>query len=798
MSRGQLPAKDRRTAAATSLWFYQLTLLVCMSTVLPGCSDFIAYNFRSTPQQLKLIPEKKLETQWHLWKQRKDEIDASVLASLSDEDWGAAFDELASQYYGWRPDFCRMYEARTRNHIDIHFHNGMKKEFWLSYIRNVYYDVMLNTPTLKDKSDNPHAPEKCEEATIACNIKKVLEIERPFKSQPDKANQLPQLLKVIQNTPPACPSDSPAPPTSHASTPSKDSVTPVVSHAFLNRLLKQIDEDHSELLLGEDKFLDDRFEFHKLAWLKKEEADRTLTVSRERAASISPSVRRAEQAPAQAAGTKSDNEGQQELIEYLGKLQVAFSAIPKCDGLRSLEDIRACTAERSEQFKKLWESVKRAEPDKESDPDAFNPFQTFELTLSSVLNSPDVVNRIDYLTTYLYFYQFPYPSNADVQLEDEYWQRFMAYHYLRHKEEDSLSLAGDLDAAWNAMRVEIDKINTTVAYAPLQEIAQVTRAAGQTVEIKPQPTVNLAGTIQGKVETPITLTSDVKTTVTEKLMKELDRRSTWIYPNRNMLRITQRGMEAINVAGSFKDEVTLKIPASYQQRYVLDFEEQGDAGPKQLTLRALKQPLYSSVGAFIISLAVVREPYHFKRSASEKFGLADSADSYYIVSVAKPTVLPLWHWNRMIYQLDTDDIDFKDFKLAQPQTNKVKYSLQFWSPARNAEGLFGLSIVHADSLVSALRARLQDLLKSDPSTAGPRDQLHPSFKVQCYRVARQQPAGSSATDIFLVMQINEKGSEIDKLWIGKSVEGKLKPFEGNENEYLEQLNTSTRCISPPP
>jgi len=81
-------------------------------------------------------------------------------------------------------------------------------------------------------------------------------------------------------------------------------------------------------------------------------------------------------------------------------------------------------------------------------------------------------------------------------------------------------------------------------------------------EFKPQPSIELSGTITGTLETPIDLSSGLKTTVTEKLLKELDRRSTWLNADRNLLRITHRGMEAVNIAGSFKGKVTLRIPPS--------------------------------------------------------------------------------------------------------------------------------------------------------------------------------------------------------------------------------------------
>jgi len=70
----------------------------------------------------------------------------------------------------------------------------------------------------------------------------------------------------------------------------------------------------------------------------------------------------------------------------------------------------------------------------------------------------------------------------------------------------------------------------------------------------------------------------------------------------------------------------------------------------------VKQPLYSRIEAMAITLAVVRLPYHLKRSATEKLGFADSADAFDVVHVALPQRVLLWELPRFLLWLTVEDI----------------------------------------------------------------------------------------------------------------------------------------------
>jgi hypothetical protein len=94
---------------------------------------------------------------------------------------------------------------------------------------------------------------------------------------------------------------------------------------------------------------------------------------------------------------------------------------------------------------------------------------------------------------------------------------------------------------------------------------------------------------------------------TENLAIDIDKRSIWINKDRTLLRVTQRGIQEANIAGSIATAITLQIPVT--DFYVIDMtidkdkqhQESFTFKPKNLT-----QPLYSSVDGIGVMVASVR------------------------------------------------------------------------------------------------------------------------------------------------------------------------------------------------
>ena len=55
--------------------------------------------------------------------------------------------------------------------------------------------------------------------------------------------------------------------------------------------------------------------------------------------------------------------------------------------------------------------------------DDFKPHQLVALSLSTVLNSTSILDRIEYVSIYIYVQPFPFPPNNNILLEKEFWRR---------------------------------------------------------------------------------------------------------------------------------------------------------------------------------------------------------------------------------------------------------------------------------------------------------------------------------------------------------------------------------------
>lgn len=742
---------------------------------MAGCPDWWAYNVESSPPELTLIPSEKLWLQWHELERREaNQHTSSYVAALEDNEWASAFDAVARDLYGWQPDFCIMYSMRnfepsyvTRDLEDPggvkgHTPDELKKAFWRSYLRNIYFDAIAESPSVKQ--EEPLAKEiklflQWESKYLLTTLQPPLQpqgffgkqyFEPASKELEDTRTLIVSSVNTILMTPPKCLTLPPSPAPS------------AVSRSFLKRLLFMIDVDHDQLLVDFDETRNPKakeFKRRIAKWCEQEKSCcRALTLSKLYPASLSQSVKAADMEP------KPDKEPffPKDALVELAKVVLAQSCPPDTKE-------EECMTKRVIGLTSLLKSLDR---DYVGDTvTQFTEIQKLELTLSSAVNSPDSSNRLEYVTNYLYFYPYPYPSNGMTILENEFWQRFRAYQMGRPADERKRTLEADLDAVWLDMSARIENVETMVQHTPL-EIAQVTRESGQSVQVKPQPSIELKGTIKGTLETPIDLTSTLKTTVIEKLLKELDRRSTWLNADRNLLRITQRGMEAANIQGSFKEKVSIRIPQSIVPINYLEVKK------GVVKVAATSQPIYSSIPAVSISLGVVREPTKLRRSASEKYGLLDSSDARYIVVVAEPVWLRLWHWERYLNAVTTDDLAVED---APPHVIRRKARLRFYHPQSGSQGRFATPIEGGEEFIEELRMRLHGLVHPVPPP--PKKGF---FSVQC------KWGNPQKTRFYLLMNLEPTPTE--KIWIGKEEDNVMVPFDGKESNFLHQVMLRGGCL----
>jgi len=290
-----------------------------------------------------------------------------------------------------------------------------------------------------------------------------------------------------------------------------------------------------------------------------------------------------------------------------------------------------------------------------SDLTDFQPKQNVTVNISTVLNSPSVLDRIEYISTYIYIFPWQNTPNGNVVLEREFWRNYFEINSLRddllkHKME-----ASDMRRAIEEMRVQVNDIGTLVKYNPvnLGSLAQTT---------SDETDLGLSGNLPN-ISPPINATLKyagiLNTVANIQLNQQLDQRSTFIDPQGDFVRITQRGMQSVNQAGRFKETVTLNVPAAYDSYRVvepLNPDPKTSKDTNELEVTTISQPLYSRVEGITFSVVVARQATHLLHSSRDRYGLEDARDATFIADVTPPKLITFWQWERSIDNIRTWDI----------------------------------------------------------------------------------------------------------------------------------------------
>jgi len=309
----------------------------------------------------------------------------------------------------------------------------------------------------------------------------------------------------------------------------------------------------------------------------------------------------------------------------------------------------------------------QAEPTK-AEPNLIEDFkseQPVALSLSTVLNSPSVFDRIEYVSTYLYLQAFPFPPNGDVVLEKEFWRRFFALNGHRDPNVQKDAAWNDMRRAIEDMRVRITDIKTTVTLCDVS-FGSLTRKTSDKFNAGVTATAAVPPALTGITPT-LGYVSGVDTEATMKLQQQLDQRSTYIDPAGHFLRITQRGMQSVNLAGRFVENITLSIPPAQDQVPVLVPVQENTTKAVKYQIRWLSQPLYSRVDALTLSVVVARQPTALAKSTKDSFRLDDPKDAAFIVGVTRPYRITLWQHEREMWGVMTRDIFGNDTVVSKNQ-----------------------------------------------------------------------------------------------------------------------------------
>jgi hypothetical protein len=292
-------------------------------------------------------------------------------------------------------------------------------------------------------------------------------------------------------------------------------------------------------------------------------------------------------------------------------------------------------------------------------------FQQVEISISSALNTAGINDRIDYVSAYLIIPPFPRTVHGYFDLEHSLVREIRGHVAARSPNMRGRMIDHDVRTALDALTVHftnVDSIQTRLASLDLgtfSTTAGITGEAGASVPISPGAPLG------------VKVTPRFEKTVTEKLLKEIERRSVWLSPDRRMVRITQRGHEAITVAGTITETITLHMPR--RTRLILHLNNQSDnstdASPP-ISITKDQQPIYQAVDALVLLVGTARI------AVPTRSWWLKEPNGYAFTVVSGPFRMRLWEYqhDKKFYRLDAYDL-FPD--LQRTESGKLAVMIRF-------------------------------------------------------------------------------------------------------------------------
>lgn len=352
--------------------------------------------------------------------------------------------------------------------------------------------------------------------------------------------------------------------------------------------------------------------------------------------------------------------------------------------------------------KALKEAAGKAGAGKGGPSVGFEPRQTVTLSVSTALNSPALLDRIEYVSTYVYLVPYGHPPSGGVELEKEYWRHVFALQMPRGQTRPS-ALEADMHRALDDMRVRVLDVETKVKLQDV-DLGAVRRTERETLGTQGSASVTVPVSQQGGSATAagaLSYASEVVGERTSKLVRQLDRRSTYINPAANFVRITQRGMTSANLSGRFEEKLTLSVPAAQEAIPVVVPEGSGFA------IQSVAQPLYSRVMGLTLSVVVVRQPTALRRTSDEMFGLEpqEASNARFVVGVTPPSRITLWQWERTLMLVQQSDLTTRAD--AKGAAKGVRFDSDTHGVSDKPLYLAGFTATEADEFLALVRGLLK-------------------------------------------------------------------------------------------
>jgi len=269
--------------------------------------------------------------------------------------------------------------------------------------------------------------------------------------------------------------------------------------------------------------------------------------------------------------------------------------------------------------------------------------------------------------------------NGNVVLERELWRDFFAVNTVRDSLIRNSQVTNDIRRAIEDMRVHVTDIGTLVQFNPV-DLGSLQQSTTDTTDLGLS---SIASPTLPPLSATLKYTGVLNSVANIQLKQQLDQRSAYIDSPGDFVRITQRGMQSVNLAGRFKETISLRIPAAREEIRILmpkkevpESSKNNDAGNTKKTgskstndvskpnpedgsqyeMTTISEPLYSRVEGITFSVVVARQATHLVHSYHDRYGLDDRKDAAFIVDVTPPQRITLWQWNRPIDLVQTWDI----------------------------------------------------------------------------------------------------------------------------------------------
>jgi hypothetical protein len=267
----------------------------------------------------------------------------------------------------------------------------------------------------------------------------------------------------------------------------------------------------------------------------------------------------------------------------------------------------------------------------------FAESQRVELTISTALNTGGTDDRLEYVSAYIIIPPVPRLTTRGLHFEEEFLRRLRSFTVGHHGEDRAALLPTDVARALDRVSIRFNEIEKPQTTPQSLNLGTLATTGGTSLELSGSPPG--APAVKG--------TAKLEATRTDNLLKEIERRSTWIGPERTSLRVTQRGHEDVTVAGTIVQNLSLHVPRT--SRLVMKVVEDKDER-KEISISNVFQPLYPRINGLGLIVATVRV------AVPTRNPWVAGSSGYAMTVVERPFWFTVWETSTLTDRLQTGEL----------------------------------------------------------------------------------------------------------------------------------------------